>query len=129
MIPALLSSATAQRRKSKGLDVSVFQATSEGKLSHCASFKINPHDIPKDTPSPHLFSNVAVVFCLIVLLPRGSKHEESPMIWFGAEQVNPLCGVTQCVNTLQKDDQYTAQAGLVSCFPRLYSVVAVFQHF
>ncbi len=129
MIPALLSSATAQRRKSKGLNVSVLQATSEGKLSHCASFKINPHNIPKHTPSPHLFSNVAVVFYLIVLLPRGSKHEESPMIWFGAEQVNSLCGVTQCVNTLQKDDQYTAQTGLVSRFPQLYSVLAVFQHF
>lgn len=51
------------------------------------------------------------------------------MIWFGAEQVNPLCGVMQCVNTLQKEDQYTAQAGLVSRFPQLYSVVAVFQHF
>lgn len=129
MIPALLSSPTAQRRKSKGLDVSVFHGTSEGKLSHCASFKINPHNIPTHMPSPHLFLNVAVVFCLIVLLPRGSKHEESPMIWFGAEQVNPLCGVTQCVNTLQRDDQYTAQAGLVSRFPQLYSVVAVFQHF
>lgn len=51
------------------------------------------------------------------------------MIWFGAEQVNSLCGVMQCVNTLQKEDQYTAQAGMVSRVPHLYSVVAVFQHF
>lgn len=57
------------------------------------------------------------------------------MIWFGAEQVNPLCGVTQCVNTLQKDDQYAAQAGLVSRLPQVDSVIAFFyflfffQHF
>lgn len=125
MIPALLSSAAAQKRKSKGRDVSVFHCTSEGKLIHCASFKINHHNISN---IHHLsFSSqtklllLLLFFCLIVLLPRGSKHEESPMIWFGAEQVNPLCGVMQCVNTLQKEDQYTAQAGLVSRFPQLYS--------
>lgn len=29
----------------------------------------------------------------------------------------------------RKDDQYTARAGLLSLFPRLYSVVAVFSTF
>lgn len=42
--------------------MSVFQGTSEGKLSHCASFKINPHDIPNNTPPPHFFFSNAAVF-------------------------------------------------------------------
>lgn len=46
MIPALVSSVTAQRRTSKGLEISVFQAMREAKLSHCASFKINVHNSP-----------------------------------------------------------------------------------
>lgn len=134
VIPALLSSAAAQKRKSKGRDVSVFHSTSEGKLIHCASFKINRRNISNIhhlsfSSQTKLLLLLFCFFCLIVLLPRGSKHEESPMIWFGAEQVNPLCGVMQCVNTLQKEDQYTAQAGMVSRVPHLYSVVAVFQHF
>lgn len=94
VIPALLSSAAAQKRKSKGRDVSVFHCTSEGKLIHCASFKINRHNISNIhhlsfSSQTKLLLLFWVFFCLIVLLPRGSKHEESPMIWFGAEQVNP----------------------------------------
>lgn len=65
--------------------MSVFQATSEAKLSHCAQFKINAHNIPTNTPSSCLIVNKAVVCWPIVLLPKGSKHEDSQMIWFGAE--------------------------------------------
>lgn len=132
MIPAPLSSAAAPRRKSKGLDMSViyfFRAMSERKLNHCASFKINSLCIPTLLLSLRLLSKCSCCFCLIVLLPRGSKHEGSLMIWFGAEQVNSLCGVTQCVNTLQKDDQYTAEAGFVSLFPQLHIVLSVFRLF
>lgn len=37
----------------------------------------------------------------IVLLLWGSKHSDSPMIWFGTLQVSWFCGVIQCVNTLR----------------------------
>lgn len=79
---------------------------------------------PQNTPSSCPLLNIAVVCHLIVLLPKGSKHEVSQMIWGGAEQTNSLCGVTQCVNTLQKED--IVQAELVSSFSQLHSVLNVF---
>lgn len=81
---------------------------------------------PQNTPSSCPLLNIAVVCRLIVLLPKGSKHEVSQMIWCGSEQTNSLCGVPQCVNTLQKED--TVQAELVISSSQLHSVLDVFKH-
>lgn len=81
---------------------------------------------PQNTPSSCTLLNIAVVCRLIVLLPKGSKHEVSQMIWCGLEQTNSLCGVTQCVNTLQKED--IVQAELVISSSQLHSVLDVFKH-
>lgn len=81
MTPGPLSSVTARRRISKRRDVSLSQAANNAHLSYCASFKTKCSQLSHRS-ALFLSPNAASVCCLIVLLPKGSKHREPPMaVW------------------------------------------------
>lgn len=116
-----------ERKNERAKGVIFFRLWPEQNKAIMRHLEHNSHRIPMITPPSCLASIKAVVCCLIVSLPKGSKHRESRVIWFGAEQVNLLRGVMQSVSALHED--VAAGAELVSCFPQWHCAVEAFQHF
>lgn len=120
VIPAPLSSSPALKGNLKGwcLSFSGCEANQDTRLCLKQIVKIFPktHHLPL---SAQTFLYVSSFFCRRAINIKRLQ-------WFGKLQSR---WTPPCVNTLQRNDQYTAQAWLLSCFPQLYSVAAAFQQF